>query len=479
LDNCGKNIDLEKYFIQIKADLVKLQFQVNEFASSLVPTTNCDSKPPCTIASPQRNYKDCTCFCPVKCNSTDDQVFIRPKCECQFLANYSDIIAKRKECQNLITELSQVLRETETVIKYRQELMDEVTKYSRFISECENQWNKTSLAVKEAKILELFSYTETIIIKCKNFIGTGPCGKPCPRSNVIFVKDCTCYTTTQIKLFFSKWNSFLATESSIINYNFKNRTEDDAYWTGRSKEVRELAVKFYAAVTENKLTTQEETDIVTEFTAVCDKLIADWKAYLDSFKTAPTPKCAITCSGDTVKNCALCQCSPVNGFNDLNTRVADGIAQLLADIETLDALDESQKKILRNNANSIKNGRESLNSYTVEYCSNLDESFTQLRCLELIGWYDKLAADIKLIKGQQSTKVCNLACPNSIWKYDPNACTCDCSVSGCLSGIEVFDPYNCLCAKKTSCTKAQSDCDATNQLLDYSKCECKAKPVKK
>jgi hypothetical protein len=240
-----------------------------------------------------------------------------------------------------------------------------------------------------------------------------------------------------------------------------------------------LAEKFYTAASENLFTSEEQAQIVSSFISLADKLSADWKAYLESSRPTLAPKCSITCSGDTVKNCALCQCSPVSGFNDLNTKVADGIAGLLANVETLDALDESQKKILRNNANSIKNGRESLNSYTVEYCSNLDESFTQLRTLELNGWYDKLAADIKLIKDQQSTKVCNLACPNSIWKYDPTVCSCECIVKDCVHGIEVFDSYNCFCCKKTSCSKISSDCDATNQLLDYSKCECKDKPVSK
>jgi hypothetical protein len=479
LDNCGnKTVNLDTYFFSIRADLLDLQFQVTEFASSLVPNSNCDSRPKCSAALPQRNYKDCTCFCPVKCNSTADQVFIRPKCECQFFANYSEIIAKKAEVQSLITQLSQVLRQTDFMVKFRQDLMNEVTKYRNFIAELETNWNKTTIQVKEKKVLDLFTFTGQVMNRVKSFIGSGPCRKACPKYNVVYSKDCTCYTTTEIKQFFTRFNNYLSTESSIINFDFKNKTADDTYWTQRSREVRDLAVKFNTAVTDNILTTQQQSEMVTQFIALADKLAVDWKAYQDSLKN-PSPKCTITtCSGDTVKNCATCQCVPITSFNDLNTRVANGVDALLTSIETLSVLDETQKQILRNNANLIKNGRTALNTYTADFCSNLDETYTQLRTLELVGWFDKLAADIKAIKDTKVTKVCNLACPNSIWKYDPTACKCDCSKT-CIVGVEVFDSYNCLCSKKTSCAKTQTLCDATNQLLDYANCLCKSKPVKK
>lgn len=477
--NCGNPsvLFLEDFFKSIKEDLDILQFQVTEFASSLVPNSACDSKKPCSEASPQRNYKDCSCFCPVKCNATADQVFIRPKCECQFFANYSEIIAKRTEVQYTITQVSQVLRQTDVVEKFRQDLMNEVAKYNNYKTELETNWNRTTLSAKEKKVLDLFTFTTQVVNRVKGFIGSGPCKKACPKNNVVYSKDCTCYTTAEIKEFFTRFNSYLSTESAIINFNFKNNTADDAKWTERAREVRDLAVKFNTAVTDTILTTQQQSEMVTQFTLVAKKLADDWKNYKDSLINPPT-KCTISCSGDTVKNCATCKCAPIIGFNDLNTRVANGVDALLASIETLSVLDESQKQILRNNANLIKNGRTALNTYTTDYCSNLDETFTQLRCLELIGWFNKLSSDIQAIKETKSTKVCNLACPNSFWKYDPSACTCEC-MKTCVVGVEVFDAYNCLCSKKTSCAKTQTLCDATNQLLDYAKCECKSRPVKK
>lgn len=467
------------YFLSIKSDLLSLTASVKLFVSSLVPNTKCDNAKACTIALPLRRYTDCACICPVKCNSTASYIFDRRNCACQYCEGYSKVFETRTLVQRTITEITQILRETETVVNLREELNTIVSRCSSLISTFEINYANSTTEEKIKLIEKLVADTKTVIVKCDTFKGQGPCNnKPCPRYNVIYKPDCTCYTTIQITEFVKKFSAEVTIENQVYSFNFRGNKTTEKYWEDKAKVIREYAAKFYGQIIENKLTTKQEEDVVITYTSMCDSFNAEWKAYQDSTRGTTKAPCSIPCSGDNVRNCATCTCSKIEGFNDLNTIVANGIAGLRLQIDD-PAIPANVKDDLRANADSIKKGRDDLLAYIAEFCSNLDEKYVQLRCIELNGWYQKLQSDIEVLKNLSATKICPLSCPSSKYVYDPVACTCECTITGCSANIEVPDPYNCYCAKKSTCAVTEAACTADgNKILDYTNCVCKPKPVK-
>jgi hypothetical protein len=474
-------------FDYVNTELVKLRVDVSAFKSDLTPNSSCNSKPNCTIANPQRNYKDCSCFCPVKCNNTANEISISGKCQCQIFNGTAKIIEVRNQCQTLLNELNYVLTDIVTSDTIYQELLTQISGCNSLIAQFSGKWNETTMEQKLVKYETLILNVQVSIQKCKDFLGNGPCkGKPtCTRPKVIIVKslNCTCYTTTVINSFYKTYSSYLSYSSKWKSYNWKNLTSYQVYFSDWLKKIRAMSTSFYTQITEQVFTASLQNSSYVTLTTEQQNYQKEWDAFIANQTkptTAPVPKCNITsCSGDTVKNCDTCKCVAVDGWSSLITTILNGVPALLAKINafTSDDITADSKATLISNANFMKNKILSLKNYTVDYCFNLDESYVKLACLEYSGFNVKLEADIKTIENPSVSTVCKVSCPNSKWTYDPLACKCSCSITNCAATTtESFDPYNCLCVKKTTCAKVPADCPAT-QLLDYSKCECKDRPA--
>lgn len=476
LENCGAPLSaaISAQFVIIGGDIKQLGVSVEEFKISLVPNSSCDSKPPCSARLPQRKYTDCSCFCPVICNATADFVTLRDICACQYFEGYSDLIELRTQIQRIITEVSYSFWNTETASTIIKELTTELTNVNVGISGFENRWSTTTLEQKQITMETIITRASGVLETANTFIISGPCGKTCTRPRVNKATDCTCYVTKPISDFFRSFASFSSIETQIRGYNFRGNTTTQKYFTEWAARIRAEGAEFYRKVTESVFDIPTQTILVNNFINHANELSAAWKAFTLGL-VVTTTKCNVACSGDSIKNCGTCSCAPIQQWTELNTDVLNGLPGITADIESL-AIDESDKITLRKNVKTISDGIVGLKQYVIDFCGNLDEKYVQLLCLELVGFYNKLKSDIAAIENPTFVKICTISCPNSLWVYDADACKCSCSIKNCVVGSETFDPYNCICAKKTTCALTTSSCTGLTPLLDYSNCVCKKNP---
>lgn len=479
LGNCKQSDDafISDIFIEVRSELIDLQVKVDVIRSSLMPNSNCDSKTPCTFKAPKRNYKTCRCFCPLRCNATVGSIKNLGKCECEYLEDYPKIIVIRKQCDEKITKLSYAFREVETVNGLTKDLSDVKDSVEKTINGFKMSWDKTTIEMKKMTIENIVATARSVFKKSDAFINSGHCGETCTLPKLQSPTNCTCYTTTAIKLFLGSYKKFLSTESKIRKQNFKGDSVNQKYYFDWATNLKKEANSFHSKVTESIFDVKAQSDLLTSWIKNCVSFDASWKQFSDSKKNSTTtrPTCSVTCLGDNIKNCLTCKCLPIKSWADLNTKVYNGIDDEVRKIDKL-IIDASDKKILKGNAEYIKKEIESLQNYTDVSCGNLDETYVQLLCLELVGFDLKLKSDIKAIENMKVQKACNVKCPNSAWKYDPLECSCRCNVSDCLKSTDAIDPYNCLCVKKSDCKITQSECYKTGQLLNYSKCKCMDKP---
>lgn len=133
--------------------------------------------------------------------------------------------------------------------------------------------------------------------------------------------------------------------------------------------------------------------------------------------------------------------------------------------------------ILFNLSDTIANGIADLLTYANEFQADLDVDYMQARIYELLGWIIKLESDVKSLSENSSMTVCDATCPNSLWNYNPDACSCTCDVKNCLIPDTVIDYFNCRCVPAGDCAKTKDSCFAQGEkILDYSACECKVAP---
>lgn len=143
----------------------------------------------------------------------------------------------------------------------------------------------------------------------------------------------------------------------------------------------------------------------------------------------------------------------------------------------------------------------SLQQYVVNYAKNLDIGYVQNRYVYfylkkdyfiviirlyfilflstnlLLSFVNKLQADIAYLQSGATVTYCPKICPTISWTYSASDCSCSCSVSNCNAQTQAIDYWNCNCAAKTNCALTKASCAAdSDKILDYSACQCKAKP---
>jgi hypothetical protein len=474
--NCGNpsSVEINAKFSFVQTELKKLQIEVVAFKDSLVYNSSCDSKTACPASRPTRKYTDCSCFCGVKCNATNDFITLRASCDCDYIEGYFEFFSQRSIIQQLITKVQYSFHDVETKTLVLKELTDLNTEWNRGNSGLES--NRTTDIQKQTIMEEFIDSVREVIESAESYISETPCGTTCVRPRVYRQPDCVCYTTKPIADFFRTYQLFVSLEAAIRSYNYRGNTTNQKTYNEWADKVKEEGLAFYEAVTKTTFTAAAQQILYDNFLKSYEDLKAAWTAFTGGVRTTTT-KCNVQCSGDSVKNCEKCSCTPIQDFSKLDTILA-GIPDLLTSIEALTSneIEAAGKNTLRDNANAILTGINNLKKYVTDYCGNLDEKFVNLRCAELNGWDLKLRSDLYTIKNTSAVTVCATTCPNSRWTYDASACRCDCSITGCSIPSQALDPYNCMCATKSNCTLTTASCTGSTPLLDYSNCACKKKP---
>ena len=477
IKNCGSSstIYISAQFIIILRDIKALKINVDDFNRSFVYDPKCDNSPACTVKTPTRTYTDCKCVCTVRCNAADNFVTLRDRCQCSVLEGFSRLIDAKAEIQKVFAEQSYNFNDAESVSTLLKELNVELINANTAIGNYENKWDTTTMEQKHFVLEATIAKIRSAIEKSKKNIVSGVCPTQCTRPQVIRVSDCTCYTTTPITDFFKKFPIFAATETKIRSFDFKLDIETQKSFYEWALRIRKEASEFYKKATEHVFDVSSQTLLYDEFVKHIDELNEVWKTYSNSM-IVTTTKCSVVCTGDTVKNCAKCSCIPAKGWTELNTVVLNRVNGYLEEIELLD-INIADETTLTKNANKIKTGINELKAHFIDYCGNLDESHIALRIFEILGWTNKLKSDIEAAKLPQFVQVCASTCPTSLWAYNALACKCTCEIKECVVGAQIFDPYNCLCAKISTCALTSSSCTGLSPVLDYSSCLCKKKPT--
>jgi hypothetical protein len=473
-----------------QANIDALKQNLADIESQVVST--CGSEPPSTITA-SFEYADQNLaklklsletfdfqFNPNKCTLSCDEaggfVPVWKRCECIYFEGYEKLIAYKGSYNELFGNLIVTTYDTVQYYTENNALAVEYSFLYSVINGFQWNWDDYTAAEKTAKITEVTTKTEALIIRINTYINSnaGSCGKVCEFSLIAeSTNGCQCYGSQVTIDFYTSFDQvFKYLENEIFNRNFREFTAERDYFQNWANQLRAKAVTFYTSIAETSQTTEQKQTMATEFINEVDRLKVEW----EEFKPKLVVTCSVTCSGDTVKTCNPCECAAVSGWENLINVISPDISVTLTDIDSL-VLDDVNKDKLRANANTVSSGITQIKSYVddTSNCNSLDVDSVRSASQRLTGLYSDLLNQIITVKNSASSDTCSTSCPSN-WIVTKSPCGCKCLPITCDSSIQAIDAYNCQCATKTSCAETQSNCEAQSLLLDYAECTCKAKP---
>lgn len=352
---------------------------------------------------------------------------------------------------------------------------------NQFRSNLENKFNSQNLT-QQAIIIKQYQVDWSIIMTDFTTWTTsiGTCKTTC-KSNNVQVKNCSCYTTTQVTQYFSNITTFNTLEASILTYTGKGNASDLAQFKLDAFEIRKMFETFYYYLYNNY--GNYDLTYISTLNSQTSAAIANLSNTWNAWKIANTPvstACNLTScpNANQVLNLGsgICACQTILDWDKL-PGVLNSLATLNTTIKSLTKLPQTAINTLISNLNLIATGIPALQQYVITYQKNLDVSYTQLRCDELNAWYANLVAQVNYIQNSKALTVCDVTCPNIRWVYDPAVCSCTCNVNNCAIPTQKIDYFNCMCVNSTTCALTQSGCNANGgKILDYTNCVCKAAP---
>ena len=326
--------NLDNKYISIRILIIKkmisdLNFLVQEFISSLKPNLDCPNK--CSY-NYTLNPKTCSCSCSLSCNISAGEYENYNYCQCMRYDDYIILYNVRNNLSALINQLhadgADPVNATEFLVRayaMRDDNSYNILSSVRY-SSLDSNFTRYSIDIRalEQQYMKLLSE-----YNAWSLIVEGNCPNAC-KINEIQIKNCTCYSSSTIRLYYNQLSSLSYLQIRILRYTRKGDKTELKQFQDRALSVRFSFEEAFIHLSQSTENIADSQLIVEKAQNLTIQLRIDFDAW--ELLNNPTTPCYVCGPSQIEKNCY--SCITIIDWDKL-ANVEKGLPGLLIEINNL------------------------------------------------------------------------------------------------------------------------------------------------